>query len=96
MSNWTEIPLTTRPQNKHKTLLDLEKIFVQRQDRLWRALRERYRYNTSIKQSQEYLLRHVNSKMPLVIMYADLVGSTQMSMTLHLDKLIYKSFHFNC
>jgi adenylate cyclase len=69
-------------------LIDLEKLFVQRQDRLWRALRERYRYNTSVKQSQEFLLRHVNSKMPLVIIYADLVGSTQMSMTLPLDKLI--------
>lgn len=69
-------------------LADLEKLFVQRQDRLWRALRERYRYNTSVKQGQEYLLRYVNSKMPLVIMYADLVGSTQMSMTLPLDKLI--------
>lgn len=69
-------------------LIDLEKLFTQRQDRLWRALRERYRYDTSVKQSQEFLLRHINSKMPLVIMYADLVGSTQMSMTLPLDKLV--------
>src|SRR5262245_3837685 len=69
-------------------LADLEKLLVQRQDRLWRALRERYRYNTSVKQGQEYLLRYVNSKVPLIIMYADLVGSTQMSMTLPLDKLI--------
>ena len=49
-------------------LIDLEKLFIQRQDRLWHALRERYRYDTSVKQSQEFLLRHVNSKMPLVIM----------------------------
>lgn len=69
-------------------LIDLERLFTQRQDRLWRALRERYRYDTSVKQSQEFLLRHINSKMSLVIMYADLVGSTQMSMTLPLDKLV--------
>ncbi len=69
-------------------LIDLENLFKQRQDRLLSALRERYRYDTSVKHSQDFLLRHVNSKMSLVIMYADLVGSTQMSMTLPLDKLV--------
>ena len=59
-------------------LIDLETLFTQRQDRLWRALKERYHYDTSVKHSQDFLLKHVSSKMPLVIMYADLVGSTQM------------------
>jgi class 3 adenylate cyclase len=69
-------------------LIDLETLFTQRQDRLWRALKERYHYDTSVKHSQDFLLRHVSSKMPLVIMYADLVGSTQMSMTLPVEKLV--------
>ena len=69
-------------------LIDLEKLFKQRQGRLLSALRERYQYDTSVRHSQEFLLNHVNSKMSLVIMYADLVGSTQMSMTLSLDKLV--------
>jgi len=69
-------------------LIDLENLFKQRQDRLLSALRERYRYDTSVKHSQDFLFKHVNSKMSLVIMYADLVGSTQMSMTLPLDKLV--------
>ena len=63
-------------------LIDLETLFIQRQDRLWRALKERYHYDTSVKHSQDFLLKRVSTKMPLVIMYADLVGSTQMSMTL--------------
>jgi adenylate cyclase len=69
-------------------LIDLETLFIQRQDRLWRALKERYHYDTSVKHSQDFLRKHVSSKMPLVIMYADLVGSTQMSMTLPVEKLV--------
>jgi adenylate cyclase len=69
-------------------LTDLETLFTQRQDRLWNALEERYQYDTSIKRGQNFLLKHVSSKIPLVIMYADLVGSTKMSMTLPVDKVV--------
>ena len=34
------------------------------------------------------MLRHVDSKVSLVVMYADLVGSTKMSMTLPVEKLV--------
>ena len=33
-------------------------------------------------------LNHINSKIPLVIMYVDLVGSTKMNMTLPVDNLV--------
>ena len=69
-------------------LIDLETLLTQRQDRLLQALEERYQYNTSIKRGQDYLLNYISSKRPLVIMYADLVGSTKMSMTLSADKLV--------
>ena len=69
-------------------ITDLEALFKQRQDRLWRALKERYYYDTSVKHSQDFLSKHVSSKMPLLIMYVDLVGSTQMSMTLSVEKLV--------
>jgi adenylate cyclase len=69
-------------------LIDLETPLSQRQDRLFQALEERYQYNTSIKHGQDYLLNHVSSKRILVTMYADLVGSTKMSMTLPADKLV--------
>lgn len=62
-------------------LVDLQTLFTQRQDRLANALKERYQYNTSIKRSQEFIHKHVSSRVPLVIMYADLVGSTKMSIT---------------
>jgi adenylate cyclase len=69
-------------------LVDLRSLLTQRQDRLLHALEERYQYSTSIKRGQDYLQNYVSSKRSLVIMYADLVGSTKMSMTLPVDKLV--------
>jgi adenylate cyclase len=71
-----------------KKVLDLDTLSTQRQDRFWDALKERYQYNTSIKRGQDFLLKHVSSKIPLVIIFVDLVGSTKMSMTLPADKLV--------
>jgi class 3 adenylate cyclase len=69
-------------------LVDLQTLFTQRQDRLANALKERYQYNTSIKRSREFFHKHVSSRIPLVIMCADLVGSTKMSMTFPAEKLV--------
>ncbi len=52
-------------------------------DNLWPKM-----INSPIKRGQTFLLNHTNSKMPLVIMYADLVGSTSMSMTLSVEDLV--------
>ena len=44
--------------------------------------------HTSVRRGQNYLLDHIRTKIPIVIIYADLVGSTQMSMTLPIDNLV--------
>jgi adenylate cyclase len=79
---------TKENENRNVELVDLQTLFSQRQDRLWKALEERYQYNSSVKRGQEFLLNHVNSKVELVIMYIDLVGSTKMSMTLPVEQLV--------
>jgi adenylate cyclase len=76
----------TTSHSDDKTV-DSDTLVSQTQDRLWKALKRRYQYDVSLQLGQEYLLNHVSSKIPLVIMYADLVGSTNMSMTLPADKL---------
>lgn len=68
--------------------VDSETLVSQTQDRLWRALKRRYQYDSTLKPGQDFLLSHVSSKISLVILYADLVGSTNMSMTLPVDKLV--------
>jgi adenylate cyclase len=76
---------TPSPETKS---VDSETLVSLTQDRLWRALKRRFQYDSTLKPGQEYLLNHVSSKIPLVILYADLVGSTNMSMTLPIDKLV--------
>ena len=68
-------------------IVDSETLVSQTQDRLWRALKRRFQYDVSLQPGQEFLRNHVSTKLPLVITYADLVGSTNMSMTLPADKL---------
>ncbi len=74
--------------NAETNVFNLKTLFNSRQDKLCSALKERYRYNTSIKKGQNFLLNHINARLDLVIMYVDLVGSTKMSMTLPIDKLV--------
>jgi adenylate cyclase len=69
-------------------IVDTQTLVSQTQDRMWKALKGNYRYDSSLKDSQSFLFNHVNSKVSLVIMYADLVGSTNMSMTLPVDKMV--------
>ena len=52
-------------------------------DKLWPKM-----IHASIRRGQKFLFNHVSSKIPLIIIYADLVGSTTMSMTLSIDKLV--------
>ena len=77
-------------------ILDAETLVSQTQDRMWKALEGHYRYDSSLKDSQDFLFTYVNSKVSLVIIYADLVGSTNMTMTLPVDMMatIIRAFTF--
>ena len=70
------------------TLVDSQTLVSQTQDRMWRALKRRYQYDSTLKLGQDFLFNHVNSKLSLVIVYADLVGSTNMIMSLPVDKVV--------
>jgi class 3 adenylate cyclase len=79
---------SSKKKPKAMTLDNMETVVAQTQERFSRALKRRYQYESNLKPAQEFLLHHVNSKIPLVIMYADLVGSTKMSMTLPVEKMV--------
>ena len=68
--------------------VDAKTLIAQTQDRMWKALKRRYQYDSNLNPAQTFLLNHINSKIPLVIMYVDLVGAINMSMTLPVDKLV--------
>lgn len=52
-------------------------------DNLWPKV-----IHTSVRRGQNFLLDHISTKIPIIIIYADLVGSTKMSMTLPIDNLV--------
>src|SRR5918993_451197 len=71
-----------------KYIFDLQTLYLLRQNRILGILNKRYQYDTSLKRGQEFLLNHINSKISLVVMYVDLVDSTEMSRDLPIDKLV--------
>jgi class 3 adenylate cyclase len=85
---YNEINSEKSLEPKEDNVLDFRTLCNLRRGRLESVLSERYEYNTSIDKGQRFLLPHVNSKIHLVIMYADMVGSTKMSMTLPTEKVV--------
>jgi class 3 adenylate cyclase len=75
-------------QVESEIIYDTDTQIKQTQNRLWKALKRRYQYDSNLEPGQNFLKNHVNSKIPLVILYVDLVGSTNLSMTIPVDKLV--------
>ena len=71
-----------------EVIYDTDTQIKQVQNRLWKALKRRYQYDSNLESGQNFLKNHINSKIPLVILYVDLVGSTNLSMTIPVDKLV--------
>jgi adenylate cyclase len=71
-----------------EVIYDAETQNKQTQNRIWRALKRRYQYDSNLESGQNFLKSHVNTKIPLVILYVDMVGSTNLSMTIPVDKFV--------
>src|SRR5918912_348972 len=87
-NSYSENTISSSTEAISHLVVDAKTLVTQTQDRMWKALEGNYLYDSSLKDSQAFLSNHVNSKISLVIMYADLVGSTKMSMTLPVDKMV--------
>jgi adenylate cyclase len=57
------------------------------QSRVWKALKVAPEFDISFKETHNVLERFAKSKVTLVILHIDLVGSTKLSMTLPVDRL---------
>src|SRR6476659_5681419 len=53
-------------------------------DNLWPKV-----IHSTVRRGQNFLLSHVGTKIPIITIYADLVGSTKMSMTLPIYNIVY-------
>ena len=75
--------------------LDSETMILETQKRIWRAIKQGgVEYYGIVSESDEFLREHVNEKIPMAVMFVDLVGSTDMSLSLPEEKvaMIVSSF----
>jgi len=67
---------------------DLENSIKDIQKRIWTKLKAKPIFNIKLKDTQKLLEKVVNTDISLVILYADLVSSTKLSMNLPLKRLV--------
>jgi adenylate cyclase len=68
-------------------VVDLDKAIKLAQERVWKALKVESRFDLSTEETQEILTKLAKSKVTLVILHIDIVGSTRLSSTLPADRL---------
>jgi class 3 adenylate cyclase len=75
-------------------VIDIDSIIKDSQIRTWNALKVKPDFSISTKDTQNILEIYAESKVDLVILHIDLVGSTRMSLSLPIDRLttIIRSF----
>jgi len=71
----------------HEQILDSESMILETQKRVWGSLKKGYEYTGVVNESEEYLRRHVFSKVNMVVLYVDLVGSTTMTLEMPGEKI---------
>ncbi|HYY41075.1 MAG TPA: adenylate/guanylate cyclase domain-containing protein, partial [Nitrososphaera sp.] len=68
-------------------VVDLDKAISMAQQRVWKALKVESTFDISTEETHEVLAKYSKSKVMLVILHIDLVGSTRLSSDLPADRL---------
>ena len=68
-------------------ILDSESMILETQKRVWGALKKGYEYSGMVDESDQFLRKHVFSKLEMVVLYVDLVGSTTMTLEMPAEKI---------
>jgi class 3 adenylate cyclase len=73
---------------KHKKKIqDSETMILETQKRVWGALKKGYEYSGMVDESEQFLRKNVFSKLDMVVLYVDLVGSTTMTLEMPAEKI---------
>ena len=74
--------------DKHnEEIVDSETMILETQKRVWGALKKGYEYSGMVDESDQFLRKHVFSKLGMVVLYVDLVGSTTMTLEMPAEKI---------
>jgi len=68
-------------------ILDSETMILETQKRVWGALKKGYEYSGMVNESDQFLRKNVFSKLEMVVLYVDLVGSTTMTLEMPAEKI---------
>src|ERR687892_386621 len=68
-------------------VVDIDNAIKNAETRIWKALKSELEFTISTEETKSILNKLARSKVPLVILHVDLVGSTKLSMTVPLDRL---------
>ncbi|MDQ3840640.1 MAG: adenylate/guanylate cyclase domain-containing protein [Thermoproteota archaeon] len=68
-------------------VVDIRLAIRNAETRMWKALKSEPSFDISMEETHRILQKYARSKVTLLILHVDLVGSTQLSMTLPLDRL---------
>ena len=74
-------------QEGEKTV-DSDTLIKKAQDRVLNSVKNGIEYPPFVDNSEEFLRNHVNSRVHIFVMYVDLVGSTNMSLSLPEEKVV--------
>src|SRR5688572_6173656 len=91
--NETNLPPKQAPEAGHlasfylDAVVDLDKAIKMAQQRVWKALKVESKFDISTEETHEILAKYSKSKVMLVILHIDLVGSTRLSSDLPTDRL---------
>ena len=79
---------------KVEKTIDSETMIQETQKRIWKSLKHGIEYDATVDRSDAFLRQHVNEKIHMVVLFVDLVGSTNISLTLPEEKvaIIISSF----
>ena len=73
-------------KSKEQTL-DSDTVILETQKRVWGALKKCYEYSGIVDESDTFLRKNVFSKLDMVVLYVDLVGSTTMTLEMPEEKI---------
>ena len=67
--------------------VDTDTMIIKTQESLMNSLERGIEYDGTVDESDDFLRQHVWKKLPMVVMYVDIVGSTQMVLSLPEEKV---------
>ena len=64
---------------ENEKTIDSETMIQETQKRIWKSLKHGIEYDATVDRSDAFLRQHVNEKIHMVVLFVDLVGSTNIS-----------------